>query len=57
MSLDMLPSSYGHHHPHLSVRRVEKIAKHETKIGRKPTENGIVSGGITGAANTRGARR
>jgi len=36
---------------------VEKIAKHETKIGRKPTENGIVSGGITGAANTRGARR
>ncbi|GAB1715379.1 MAG: phage integrase [Nitrobacter sp.] len=57
MSLDVLLNTYGHHHPHYLSDAVEKIAKHETKIERKPTENGIVSGAITGAVSTRGAQR
>jgi hypothetical protein len=44
MSLDVMLNTYGHHHPHYLSDAVEKIAKHETKIERKPTENGSFLG-------------
>jgi integrase len=57
MSLDVLLNTYGHHHPNYLSDAVEKIAKHETKAERKPTESRIVSGAITGAVGARGAQR
>jgi integrase len=53
MSLDVLLNTYGHHHPDYLSDAVEKIARRETKTERKPIENRIVSGAITGAVGVR----
>lgn len=47
MSLKVLLSTYGHHHPNYLSDAVEKIAKNETKTERKQTESGIVSEAVT----------
>ena len=51
----MLLGTYGHHQPNYLSDAVEKIARHETKIKRKPTE--IVSRAITGTVGVRSVQR